>query len=190
MIVGQLCKEIKIAIYLTSQSFNSQLTTVSKQIEFYSKSETQAPEESLAFLMIKNALIFERLADIRLAPLDITSSQMRVLMMIGCAGFTMASVIAKKMGSNAAGVVRSIDKLEAKGWIERVRSEADRREVHLHLTSAGRKLINQIPVQMNESLNAALQDFSRQEFEALIEALKRVANNNLAQLDECEREGG
>lgn len=155
-------------------------------IEFYPKSENQEPEESLAFLMIKNALIFERLADIRLAPLDITSSQTRVLMMIGCAGFTMASVIAKKMGSNAAGVVRSIDKLEAKGWIERVRSKEDRREVHLHLTAAGKKLISQIPMHMNESLNSSLQGFSRQEFDALIKSLKKVADNNLAQLQELE----
>ena len=162
---------------------------MSQKIEFYPKSENQGSEESLAFLMVKNALIFERLADIRLAPLDITSSQTRVLMMIGCAGFTMASVIAKKMGSNAAGVVRSIDKLEAKGWIERVRSDEDRREVHLHLTAAGKKLISQIPNYMNETLNGSLQDFSRQEFDLLLGFLKRVANNNLAQLQEYEKEG-
>lgn len=162
---------------------------MSQKIEFYPKSENQGAEESLAFLMVKNALIFERLADIRLAPLDITSSQTRVLMMIGCAGFTMASVIAKKMGSNAAGVVRSIDKLEAKGWIERVRSDEDRREVHLHLTAAGKKLISQIPNYMNETLNGSLQDFSRQEFDSLLGFLKRVANNNLAQLQEYEKEG-
>lgn len=163
---------------------------MSKAVEFYSQSEVQSAEESLAFLMVKNALIFERLADIRLAPLDITSSQTRVLMMIGCAGFTMASVIAKKMGSNAAGVVRSIDKLEEKGWIERVRSEADRREVHLHLTPAGEALISQIPLYMNETLNGSLNNFSRDEFEALIKQLKRVAENNLAQLREFEKEGG
>lgn len=162
---------------------------MSKAVEFYSQTEDRGAEESLAFLMVKNALIFERLADIRLAPLDITSSQTRVLMMIGCAGFTMASVIAKRMGSNAAGVVRSIDKLEKKAWIERVRSEEDRREVHLHLTSAGEKLINQIPHYMNETLNHSLRDFSREEFEGLINQLKRVAENNLAQLHEYEKEG-
>ena len=162
---------------------------MSNDLEFYSQSKDRGAEESLAFLMVKNALIFERLADIRLAPLDITSSQTRVLMMIGCAGFTMASVIAKRMGSNAAGVVRSIDKLEKKGWIERVRSEEDRREVHLHLTEAGEKLINQIPLYMNETLNDSLRGFSQNEFEGFIKQLKRVAENNLAQLHEYEKEG-
>lgn len=162
---------------------------MSNDLEFYSQSKDRGAEESLAFLMVKNALIFERLADIRLAPLDITSSQTRVLMMIGCAGFTMASVIAKRMGSNAAGVVRSIDNLEKKGWIERVRSEEDRREVHLHLTEAGEKLINQIPLYMNETLNDSLRGFSQNEFEGFIKQLKRVAENNLAQLHEYEKEG-
>jgi DNA-binding MarR family transcriptional regulator len=166
------------------------IIVMSKEIEFYSQSEDRGAEESLAFLMVKNALIFERLADIRLAPLDITSSQTRVLMMIGCAGFTMASVIAKRMGTNAAGVVRSIDKLEAKGWIERVRSEEDRREVHLNLTPAGEKLISQIPLYMNETLNSSLNGFSQEEFQMLVSSLKRVADNNLAQLQEYEKEGG
>ena len=42
---------------------------------------------------------------------------------------------------------------------------------------------------MNETLNGSLQDFSRQEFDLLLGFLKRVANNNLAQLQEYEKEG-
>lgn len=143
---------------------------------------------SFGFLLVKNTLIFEKLADIKLAPLDITSSQMRVLMMIGYAGFTMASTIAKKMGSNAGGVVRSIDRLEAKGWIERIRSVEDRREVHLNLTAQGRKLIEQIPLVLQESNSLALKGFSDDEERSLINLLERLAQNNLEQLAQHEVE--
>ena len=143
---------------------------------------------SFGFLLVKNTLIFEKLADIKLAPLDITSSQMRVFMMIGYAGFTMASTIAKKMGSNAGGVVRSIDRLEAKGWIERIRSVEDRREVHLNLTAQGRKLIEQIPLVLQESNSLALKGFSDDEERSLINLLERLAQNNLEQLAQHEVE--
>jgi len=159
---------------------------MSKKITFYDKSNDQLMESHVA-LIAKNALIFERLMDERLAPLDITSSQTKVLMMIGCAGFTMASTIADTLGTNPSGVVRSLDKLEAKGWIERVRSIEDRREVHLQLTSKGHKLIEQIPSYMNDSLNESLSGFTQAEHKMLISFLNRLTENNLRQMERFEK---
>ncbi len=173
---------------LTSQLFINQLFMPSiKTPSVNGKSDKNRFAESLGFMLVKNALIFEKLADIRLAPLDITSSQMRVLMMIGYAGFTMASTIAKKLGSNAGGVVRSLDKLEAKGWIERIRSEKDRREVHLRLTKEGEVLIDKIPDYLKEPLNRALKGISQEEHQQLMRLLERVAENNIEQLHEHEK---
>jgi DNA-binding MarR family transcriptional regulator len=156
------------------------------KIQFYGKADNQFVESHVV-LLAKNSLMFERLMDIRLAPLDITSSQTKILMMIGWGGYTMASTIAKKLGSNAGGVVRSLDKLEAKGWIERVRSAEDRREVHLIVTEAGRKLIDKVPLYMNDSLNESLSGFSKEEFETLKRLLNRLAENNLHQIEELEK---
>lgn len=156
------------------------------KIPFYGKADNQFVESHVV-LLAKNSLMFERLMDIRLAPLDITSSQTKILMMIGCGGYTMASTIAKKLGSNAGGVVRSLDKLEAKGWIERVRSAEDRREVHLIVTDAGKKLIDKVPLYMNDSLNESLSGFSKEEFETLKRLLNRLAENNLRQIEELEK---
>lgn len=155
------------------------------KIQFYGKIDNQFVESHVV-LLAKNSLMFEKLMDIRLAPLDITSSQTKILMMIGCAGYTMASTIAKTLGSNAGGVVRILDKLEAKGWIERVRSAEDRREVHLMVTQAGKKLIDRVPLYMNESLNESLSGFSKEEFETLKRLLNRLAENNLRQIEELE----
>lgn len=159
---------------------------MSKKIAFYGKTNHQFIESHVV-LLAKNTLMFERLMDIRLAPLDITSSQTKVLMMIGCAGYTMASTIAQTLGSNASGVVRSLDKLEAKGWIERVRSVKDRREVHLIVTPKGQKIIDQIPMYMNDSLNESLSGFSQEEHKTLMNLLSRLTENNLRQIDQQEQ---
>ena len=159
---------------------------MSKNLQFYGKEDKQFVDSHVV-LLAKNSLMFEKLMDIRLAPLDITSSQTKILMMIGCGGYTMASTIAKRLGSNASGVVRSLDKLEAKGWIERVRSAEDRREVHLLVTQAGQKMIDRIPLYMNDSLNESLSGFSQEEFETLKRLLTRLAENNMRQIDELEK---
>lgn len=155
-------------------------------IHFYGKTDNQFIESHVV-LLAKNSLMFEKLMDIRLAPLDITSSQTKILMMIGCANYTMASTIAKTLGSNAGGVVRILDKLEAKGWIERVRSAEDRREVHLKVTEAGQKLIDRVPLYMNDSLNESLSGFSQEEFETLKRLLNRLAENNIRQIEALEQ---
>jgi MarR family multiple antibiotic resistance transcriptional regulator len=159
---------------------------MSNNLEFYGKEDKQFVDSHVV-LLAKNSLMFEKLMDIRLAPLDITSSQTKILMMIGCGGYTMASTIAKRLGSNAGGVVRSLDKLEAKGWIERVRSAEDRREVHLLVTEAGQKMIDRVPLYMNDSLNESLSGFSKEEFETLKRLLTRLAENNMRQIDELEK---
>lgn len=159
---------------------------MSKDLEFYGKEDKQFVDSHVV-LLAKNVLMFEKLMDIRLAPLDITSSQTKILMMIGCAGYTMASTIAKRLGSNPGGVVRSLDKLEAKGWIERVRSGKDRREVHLLVTEAGQKMIGRVSLYMNDSLNGSLSGFSKEDFETLKRLLTRLADNYMHQIDELEK---
>jgi DNA-binding HxlR family transcriptional regulator len=41
------------------------------------------------------------------------------------------------LGIDAGAITRMLDRLEAKGLVERVRSETDRRVVHVRLTEAG-----------------------------------------------------
>lgn len=154
--------------------------------QFYDKSDMQL-SESIAFLIVKNSLIFGKLADISLAPLDISSSQTRILMVIGCQGCLMASSIAKKLGSNAGGVVRALDKLENKGWIERIRSDVDRREVHLALTPAGTALLKKVPEYLFDSWNEALTGFTQEEFGTLTHLLTRLTENNLRHLENREK---
>ncbi len=154
-------------------------------LNFYDKTDTDF-SKSIAFLLFKNTLMLGRLADLYLAPIDLTSSQMRILMMIGYGACNQVSMISKKLGSNAAGVVRTLDRLEEKQWIKRTRSEVDRREVLLELTPTGMELIKKIPGSLSELLNYSLMGFTNEEFELMKNLLDRMIINNLALLQEIE----
>ncbi len=64
---------------------------------------------------------------------------------------------------NSGALTRVIDQLEAKGFVERLRRDRDRRKVELQLTEAGRAVIETLIPLVVEQLNAALQDFSSDE---------------------------
>jgi DNA-binding MarR family transcriptional regulator len=157
---------------------------VAKAFKQFYKPETYKLEESVVFLMVKNQLIFERIADQRLLPLGITASQMRVLMIIHRFELPTASQIASMYGSHAAAIVRTIDKLELKGWIKRIRSTTDRRVIHLSTTPKGRQLLEKIPEHLCEMLNLSLDGFDDEDFQLLKKLLLQIAKNNLQWLGE------
>src|SRR5882762_7123421 len=72
---------------------------------------------------------------------------------------------------NSGALTRVIDQLSARGFLERVRCDRDRRKVELQLTPAGREAVERLIPLVVEKLNLALADFSSaevQEFHRLL----------------------
>jgi len=72
---------------------------------------------------------------------------------------------------NSGALTRVIDQLAARGFLERVRRDRDRRKVELQLTPAGREAVERLIPLVVEKLNGALADFSSaevQEFQRLL----------------------
>lgn len=151
--------------------------------EFYSPKD-YTPQDSLAYLMIRNKSIYQRLADMRLADLGITASQMSVLMMVGYGEEATISSISQLWGINAAATVRMVQKLEAMHLLKKLPSDTDGRVTHLALTAAGKRLIKHIPDRLCDLLNRSLMGFTEKEFEQLKSFLLRIESNNLHQLGE------
>lgn len=73
-------------------------------------------------------------------------------------------------------MTRMLDRLEAKGLCRRVRSQSDRRVVHIELTPAGVVAAEHLPEVVSRVYNRVLAGFSAEEWARLQELLVRLAD--------------
>ena len=99
---------------------------------------------------------------------------------------TTAIELAREMDIDAGAITRMVDRLEAKGLIERVRSEADRRVVHLRLSAAGDSVAKKVPFVLAAVNNDFLRGFSEAEWKQLLRLLGRMGENGAALQSESE----
>ena len=129
--------------------------------------------QSVGFALNKarNILIMEM--DTALKELDITSQQMGIVLSVTRGLATTPFELSKLLGIDTGLMTRMLDKLEAKGLLERSRSVEDRRVVNLALTEKGEEVAARIPEIAPNVLNARLKHFSKAEFEELRRLLNK-----------------
>lgn len=92
---------------------------------------------------------------------DLTMQETRVVEMLGESGGQMMRAVADHLGLAVNTMTTLADNLERKGLLKRVRSEADRRVIHVELTEAGRQAslsVLEIKARFHRELLAALTD--------------------------------
>jgi len=131
-------------------------------------------DESIGMLMARISGTMRRQVERRMVDHGLTAAQWKPLWLLdrGIAG--TAQELTCVTETDAGAMTRMLDRLEAKGLVERERSAADRRVVQLRLTDAGREVVRHIPFVLAEANNAALRGFSPAEFEQLKTLLKRM----------------
>ena len=67
--------------------------------------------------------------------------------------------------------------MEKSGFIERKKSEKDKRSYCIYTTAKGRQLLEPVKNQFEKTIKTALSGFSSKETEMLYDLLDRVANN-------------
>jgi DNA-binding MarR family transcriptional regulator len=77
---------------------------------------------------------------------DISGRQSVILREIGTCGPVSQVALARATASDPSALVRLLDDLEAREFVERRRSETDRREMVVSLTSHGRKALKPLDV--------------------------------------------
>jgi len=138
----------------------------------YSK-ENFRPTQSIGFLINKARNILTVEMDAALKDLDISSQQMGILMSLSLGVAATPFELSKLLGIDTGLMTRMLDKLEAKGLLQRSRSLEDRRVVDLTLTEKGEEVAGQIPEVAPDVLNAHLKKFSKVEFEELRRLLRK-----------------
>ncbi|MFI7671565.1 MarR family winged helix-turn-helix transcriptional regulator [Nocardia sp. NPDC049526] len=75
-----------------------------------------------------------------LAPLELSGRHFGVMMLLAQDGTSTQKQLIADLGSDKAGMVRTVDELDRRGFVRRVQSPKDRRLYHLSLTDAGREV--------------------------------------------------
>lgn len=137
-------------------------------------------DESLGLLFKRVMQSIALQADRRLAEHGLTHVQWVPLMKIKHNQCCTVAALSRELHTDAGAMTRALDRLEAKGLVERVRSETDRRVVKLSLTDEGERLASLVLPVLADVFNLHLAGFSHDEWQTLLSMLRRLAANGEA----------
>lgn len=144
--------------------------------DFY-RGDNWSAEESIGYLLRTTVSTLMRAAETAMRPHGLTSVQWAPLMIISRGGNPTAASLARDLNTDTGAMTRMLDRLEAKGLLQRTRSSTDRRVVELTLTDQGRELTTLIPHHLAMVYNNHLAGFTQDEFVTLKQMLRRIIAN-------------
>jgi MarR family 2-MHQ and catechol resistance regulon transcriptional repressor len=110
----------------------------------------------------------------RLAARGLTGTQLGVLEALLHKGPLTHRELGRKVLTSAGNMTDVVDKLEARGLVRRVRGTADRRQVRVELTDAGRAMIELVFPPHAADIARAMSGLDHAELRALGELLRRL----------------
>jgi DNA-binding MarR family transcriptional regulator len=144
--------------------------------------------ESVGHQMVSLVQLMRREVELRMTQHGLTDAQWRPLWMIKSGKATTANELAREACIDAGAITRMLDRLETKGLVARVRSESDRRVVHLRLTDAGEAAVAKIPHVLASVNNDFLRGFSERDWRQLRKLVERMTANGQALQSPQEQE--
>jgi DNA-binding MarR family transcriptional regulator len=97
-------------------------------------------EESLGYVVNRLARAFARILADCLAPHGVPVGQWGVLLILWARDGQSQKELSRGVAIEEATMVRTLDRLERDGLVQRVRNPRDRRQIHVYLTDKGREL--------------------------------------------------
>jgi DNA-binding MarR family transcriptional regulator len=85
--------------------------------------------------------------------------------------------LASRLGVRPPTITKTINRLQAQGFLERRSSEADSRQAHIFLTDSGREAIRAIEKSLRKTEKQALRGLDKKEQKALGKMLSRIEAN-------------
>lgn len=142
-------------------------------------------QDSVGYLMRNVMRLFVNHIDHRLVSVGLTNAQWGPLFTIFKLKSTTLAELSRELQTDPGALTRTLDRLEAKGLCTRERSTEDRRVVKLALTPEGEAATAPVPGVLCEVMNAYLAGFSHEEWQALLDFLRRMQANAEALRDQA-----
>jgi len=104
----------------------------------------------------------------------VTGPQLWALRVIDWEGQLSMGELSERMYLHISTVSGVVDRLEAKGYVERTRERTDRRVVKISLTKAGKRVVQRAPEAAQGKLLHGLESLSRREVRGIHSTLNKV----------------
>jgi len=132
---------------------------------------------SIGYLLKMSHSLMHDSAAAAFAGHDVSFMQWIVLMKLRESASLTASDLCREMRHDNGALTRMLDQLEERGYVQRERSEEDRRVVRLQLTAVGRRKVTELMPLAVDRLNDVLADFSKAEFAELTRLLNKLVSH-------------
>jgi DNA-binding MarR family transcriptional regulator len=116
-------------------------------------------------------------ADAEVAALEVTAAQYVIIAQLAEKEANSSAQLCKSFSYDAGAMTRMVDRLEAKGLVERRRCPDDRRLINLELTEAGKALFPKMKAIAAAVQNRFLRGFTKDEVRQLERLLGRILEN-------------
>jgi DNA-binding MarR family transcriptional regulator len=110
---------------------------------------------------------------------ELTGNEFRILAMLAEEGVMRATHLAKHLGVSASHVTALTDDLLSKGYIERRKSEVDRRIVEIILTKEGKEAFAQFEQQKSDYFRDRFTHFTNEELLILTTLFRKMDKSSM-----------
>lgn len=139
---------------------------------------TYTPEDfeasQIAMLLGRTAILKDRVLDKHLEDYAVTAAQFKVLIIAARWNIDTPAELCRYLALDSGSMTRMLDRLEQKFLIERRRSAADRRQVHIALTPEGQQLADRLPDIGAAAMNQLVGILERPELAELERLLRKI----------------
>lgn len=135
------------------------------------------PTNSIGYLTRIAFRAFSRALELRTSPHGVSSGQWRFLRVLWREDGLTQRELSRRVGMREPTTVIALKSLERSGFVTRVKSEEDRRKVHVFLTDTARALQPVLLPAVAEVNDIALAGLTKSEIDILRKALTQVGRN-------------
>lgn len=151
-------------------------------------SDTQIRADYVGYLIGDVSRMIRTVYDRRVEPLGLTRAQWRVMTRLNRLESCTQTELATELEIEKPTLGKLIERLEAKGWVERRADENDARSKRLFLTTAARPLLAEMADLADEVIDGIFAGIGAEESAQLRETLSRI-KDNLADMLEDDTDG-
>ncbi|HUI00131.1 MAG TPA: MarR family transcriptional regulator [Nitrososphaerales archaeon] len=106
---------------------------------------------------------------------DLTLQQFAMLRLVGRAGPLPMNKLSEELRVSPPNITGIVDRLEKKGLVKRVESQADRRTKEIHLTETGNVVLRRVRKGYTEALQESLDALTPEEQDILAKLMRKLA---------------